>query len=67
MQRFRNLMAPWLRCLERMVRPRLPQILEHPLASAFTGLLLVLLGLLLALPIPFTNYVFCLLYTSRCV
>ena len=58
MQRFRNLMAPWLRRLERMVRPRLPQILEHPLASAFTGLLLVLLGLLLALPIPFTNYVF---------
>jgi hypothetical protein len=27
--------------------------LDHPLASAFTGLLLVLLGLLLALPIPF--------------
>ena len=27
----------------------------------FTGLLLVLLGVLLALPIPFTNYVFGLL------
>ena len=58
MQRFRDLMAPWLRRLEKLVRPRLPGVLEHPLASAFTGLLLVMLGLLLALPIPFTNYVF---------
>ena len=58
MQRFRDLMAPWLRRLEKLVRPRLPAVLEHPLASAFTGVLLVLLGLLLALPIPFTNYVF---------
>lgn len=58
MQRFRDLMAPWLRRLEKLVRPRMPGVLEHPVASAFTGLLLVLLGLLLALPIPFTNYVF---------
>ena len=28
------------------------------IASCFSGLLLVLLGLLLSLPIPFTNYVF---------
>ena len=58
MQRFRDVMAPWLRRLEKLVRPRLPAVLEHPVASAFTGVLLVLLGLLLALPIPFTNYVF---------
>ena len=58
MQRFRDMMAPWLRRLEKLVRPRLPWVLEHPVASAFTGLLLILLGLLLALPIPFTNYVF---------
>ena len=58
MQRFRDVMAPWLRRLEKLVRPRLPWVLEHPVASAFTGLLLILLGLLLALPIPFTNYVF---------
>ena len=31
-------------------------ILDHRLASAFTGLLLLLLGVLLSLPIPFTNY-----------
>ncbi len=58
MVRFRNMMAPWLGRLEKLVRPRLQAVLDHRLASAFTGLLLVLLGLLLALPIPFTNYVF---------
>lgn len=58
MGRFRNMMAPWLRWLERVVRPRMEIVLDHPVASAFTGLLLVLLGLLLALPIPFTNYAF---------
>jgi len=55
---FRDVMAPWLARLERVLKPRLPALLDHPLASAFSGLLLVLLGLLLALPIPFTNYVF---------
>jgi len=55
---FRDIMAPWLARLERVLKPRLPALLDHPLASAFSGLLLVLLGLLLALPIPFTNYVF---------
>lgn len=56
--RFRDMMARWLGWLEKLVRPRLEGVLDHPLASAFTGLLLVLLGLLLALPIPFTNYLF---------
>ena len=56
--RFRDMMARWLGWLEKLVRPRLGGVLDHPLASAFTGLLLVLLGLLLALPIPFTNYLF---------
>jgi hypothetical protein len=58
LSRYRDRLAPWLRRLERVVRPRMAWVLEHVLASAFTGLLLVLLGLLLALPIPFTNYVF---------
>lgn len=42
--------------LERWIRPRLDMVISQPLASAFTGLQLVLLGLLLSLPIPFTNY-----------
>ncbi len=58
MSRFRDRLSPWLRRLERTVRPRMPWVLDHPLASAFSGLLLILLGLLLALPIPFTNYLF---------
>jgi hypothetical protein len=56
--RFDRLVGPWLARLERWVRPRLPQLLHHRAAAAFTGLLLVLLGALLSLPIPFTNYLF---------
>lgn len=56
--RFERIVDPWLRRLERIVRPRLPALLDHRLASAFTGLLLLLLGVLLSLPIPLTNYVF---------
>ena len=56
--RFERIVDPLLRRLERIVRPRLTVVLDQPLATAFTGLLLLLLGLLLALPIPLTNYVF---------
>ena len=58
MMRFRQRMAPWLRRLEKLVRPRMAGFLDNRLALGFTGLLLVLLGILLALPLPFTNYVF---------
>jgi len=58
LQAFQRMIDPWLVRLERVVRPRLTGIIEHRAASMFTGLLLVLLGILLALPIPFTNYVF---------
>ena len=54
--RFERIVDPWLGRLEHLVRPRLTVLLDHRLASAFTGLLLLLLGLLLSLPIPFTNY-----------
>jgi hypothetical protein len=56
--KFRMRMSPWLARLEKLVRPRMHAVLDHRLALSFTGLLLVLLGLLLALPIPFTNYLF---------
>ncbi|KAF1721112.1 exopolysaccharide biosynthesis protein [Pseudoxanthomonas wuyuanensis] len=55
---FRRRLSPWLARLEKLVRPRLHTVLDHRLALSFTGLLLVLLGLLLALPIPLTNYLF---------
>ena len=46
---------------ERLIRPRLEVLTDHTLANMFTGLLLILLGFLLSLPIPFTNYPFGLL------
>lgn len=55
--RFVGVAARWLDRLDRLLEPRLA-----PLTGAagrhVSGLLLVLLGLLLALPIPFTNYLF---------
>lgn len=56
--RFERIVDPWLGRLEHLVRPRLTVMLDHRLATAGTGLLLLLLGLLLSLPIPFTNYLF---------
>lgn len=58
MVRFRDLLSPWLDRLERVVKPRAAVLLDHRAANALTGLLLVLLGILLALPIPLTNYLF---------
>lgn len=57
MARLRDLLSPWLRRLERVVRPRLTVMLDHPLLDVVTGLLILILGLLLSLPIPLTNYV----------
>jgi hypothetical protein len=56
--RFDHRISPLLAWLEKFVRPRLPVVLDHRMASMFTGLLLVLLGLLLSLPIPLTNFLF---------
>lgn len=56
--RFHRMISPALLRLERVVRPRMTAVLDHVAAAAFTGLLLVLLGVLLALPIPLTNYLF---------
>lgn len=55
--RFRNLLLPWLTRLEKVVRPRATWMLDRR-ADLMTGVLLLLLGLLLSLPIPFTNYLF---------
>lgn len=56
--RFHRLIVPWLARLERLVRPRLGLLLQQRAAMMLTGLLLVLLGFLLSLPIPLTNYLF---------
>ena len=56
--RFGNRFRSLLSRLEKICKPRLARVIEHVAAHAFTGLQLVLLGLLLALPIPLTNYPF---------
>jgi hypothetical protein len=61
MARFEHRIGPALLKLERVVRPRLTVLLDYRVATMFTGLLLVVLGVLLLLPIPFTNYLFGLL------
>ena len=58
MVRFCDRIAPWLARLERMVRPRLQPLTSNRLANILTGVLLIGLGLLLALPLPMTNFVF---------
>lgn len=58
MHRFLDRLDRPLRRLDRLLKPRLPQLLVPLPAHAFSGLLLVLLGILLSLPIPFTNYLF---------
>jgi hypothetical protein len=61
--RFRRLLG-WL---ERVCKPRLPALIERRAAHAFTGLQIVLLGLMLALPIPFTNYPIGFLLLLYCI
>lgn len=56
MARLRDLMRPWLLRLGRLVRPRATMLLDAMLPQLVTGLSIVVLGLLLWLPIPFTNY-----------
>ena len=56
--RFYRLLSPWLARLEHLIRPRLAWVLDQRVAATLTGLLLVLLGVLTSLPIPFTNFLF---------
>ena len=58
MARFDQHISPWLGRLEHLIRPRMVRLLDHRAASTFTGLLLVLLGVLTSLPIPLTNMLF---------
>ena len=58
MARFDRRISPWLGRLEHLIKPRLTAVLDHRAASMFTGLLLVLLGVLTSLPIPLTNMLF---------
>lgn len=54
--RFGERFRPLLSRLEKICKPRLTHFTDRVSAHVFTGLQLLILGLLLALPIPLTNY-----------
>ena len=56
--RFRDRMDGWLERIERLTKPRDQCLLDHPVAHAFNAVMLMVLGLMLALPLPLTNYPF---------
>lgn len=58
MQRFLSKIGGALRRLDRLLKPRLQRLLQPLPSRVFTGLLVILIGILLSLPIPFTNYLF---------
>ena len=58
METFRRRTSRLLGWLEKVSRPRAEAMIDHVAAKSFTGLLLALLGVLLALPLPATNYPF---------
>ncbi len=63
----RDRLDPWLRRLEKISRPRWETLIDHPVAKIFNGLMLIVLGLLLSLPVPLTNYPFGLILLIYCV
>jgi hypothetical protein len=57
LQHFLERIAPITRWLEKLCKPRLERLTTRPLTIA-SGLMMIFLGVLLMLPIPFTNYLF---------
>lgn len=55
---FRNRFDKWLLRLDKITKPRDEWIFSNPFAHAFSGLLLLLLGISLAIPLPGTNIPF---------
>jgi hypothetical protein len=55
---FRNRFDKWLARLDKITKPRDEWIFSNPFAHAFSGLLLLLLGISLAVPLPGTNIPF---------
>ncbi len=58
MHKFLGRISRPLQRLDRMLKPRLPMLITPLPARMLTGALLILTGVLLSLPIPFTNYLF---------
>lgn len=61
--RFTARMGRLLKVLERFCQPRMTWLFDQA-GSRASGLVLILYGLLLSLPVPFTNYIFGLVLLS---
>lgn len=59
--------GPWLRRLEHLSRPRWEILILSLPGSMLCGLLIVVLGVLLSLPVPLTNYPLALLILGYAV
>jgi hypothetical protein len=57
----------WLHRLDKITTPRSEWIFSHGAAHAFTGLLLLVLGLILSLPLPGTNIPFGVILLFFCI
>lgn len=55
--RFLDRITPITRRLEKVCKPRLQRLTRRPFTFV-SGAVMILIGILLALPIPFTNYLF---------
>lgn len=66
-EKFRRRTSRLLGWLEKVSKPRTEAVIDHPAARVLTGLLLVLLGFLLALPLPATNYPFGLILLAYAI
>ncbi|MGA7437719.1 MAG: exopolysaccharide biosynthesis protein [Luteibacter sp.] len=55
--RFLDRISPITRRLEKVCKPRIQALTRRPFTFV-SGAIMVLIGILLALPIPFTNYLF---------
>lgn len=65
--RVRDRFLPRLRKLEHLIRPRLISLFDTYFWNAISGLLLTVFGLLVLLPIPFTNFAFGVLLLAYAV
>ena len=55
---FRDRMGRVIGWIEKLTKPRMQGMFDNPAAHFTTGLLLTVLGIALALPLPLTNYPF---------
>ena len=65
--RARVRVEPWIGRIERLIRPRLTFLFDQYGWNAISGILLTVFGVLVLLPIPFTNFAFGVLLLSYCI